>query len=96
MRLRLASIPRPTARPAQSPSRRRGQACGPAPVLLAVMALAGSVSVAFDRFNPDALRWSVAGGVLGPGRPTYLSYGHHQGSLGPPRLPVSIPVDSKN
>jgi hypothetical protein len=35
----------------------------PAPVLLAVMALVGSAAVACDRFNPDALRWRVAGGL---------------------------------
>jgi len=34
----------------------------PPPALLAVMALAGASAVACERFNPDALRWRVAGG----------------------------------
>lgn len=55
----------------------------PAPALLAVMALAGAAAVAFDRFNPDALRWRVAGGLalyalaaLG-----HLAYGSYLGAL---------------
>ena len=39
------------------------RAGSPAPMLLAVMTMAGSAAVAFDRFNPDGLRWRVAGGL---------------------------------
>lgn len=35
----------------------------PLPVLLTVMTVSGAVAVALDRFNPDALRWRVAGGL---------------------------------
>jgi hypothetical protein len=35
----------------------------PAPVILALMAVAGVLAVWLDRFNPDALRWRVAGGL---------------------------------
>ena len=35
----------------------------PAPLLLAVMACAGAATVYADRFNPEALRWRVAGGL---------------------------------
>lgn len=55
----------------------------PAPVLLAVMAVAGSVAVAFDRFNPDALRWRVAGGLAlyALASLAYLGYGSYLVSL---------------
>ena len=35
----------------------------PVPFLLAAMALAGIFAVRIDRFNPDALRWRVVGGL---------------------------------
>ncbi len=35
----------------------------PAPVLLAAMTVAGMLAVTLDRFNPDGLRWRVAGGL---------------------------------
>ena len=35
----------------------------PAPFLLMLMAAAGAVAVQLDRFNPDMLRWRVAGGL---------------------------------
>ena len=35
----------------------------PAPFLLTAMAVAGVVAVRIDRFNPDALRWRVVGGL---------------------------------
>lgn len=55
----------------------------PAPVLLAVMAVAGSGAVAFDRFNPDALRWRVAGGLAlyALASLAYLGYGSYLLSL---------------
>ncbi len=55
----------------------------PAPALLAVMALAGSAAVAFDRFNPDALRWRVAGGLAlyALASLAYLAYSSYLGAL---------------
>jgi len=55
----------------------------PAPVLLAVMALAGAAAVAFDRFNPDALRWRVAGGLAlyALASLAYLGYGSYLAAL---------------
>lgn len=38
-------------------------AAPPAPFLLMLMAAAGAVAVRLDRFNPDMLRWRVAGGL---------------------------------
>lgn len=38
-------------------------ASAPAPLLLAVMSVAGAATVYVDRFNPDSLRWRVAGGL---------------------------------
>ena len=35
----------------------------PTPFLLAGMAVAGTVAVRLDRFNPDALGWRVSGGI---------------------------------
>ncbi|MCE2467236.1 MAG: hypothetical protein J4G06_04365 [Caldilineaceae bacterium] len=58
-----------------------GLAPAPVPVLMAVMAVAGVLAVRLDRFNPEALRWRVAGGLtlyalasLG-----YLAYSHYLG-----------------
>ena len=58
-----------------------GLAPAPVPVLMAVMAVAGALAVRLDRFNPEALRWRVAGGLtlyalasLG-----YLAYSHYLG-----------------
>jgi hypothetical protein len=55
----------------------------PVPVLLAVMALAGAVAVACDRFNPDALRWRVAGGLAlyALASLAYLGYGSYLAAL---------------
>ena len=35
----------------------------PSPFLLAAMSLAGAAAVLLDRFNPDGLRWRIAGGL---------------------------------
>ncbi len=35
----------------------------PAPALLAMMAVVGVVAVYLDKFNPNALRWRIAGGL---------------------------------
>lgn len=40
-----------------------GIAAPPVPVLMAAMSLCGALAVKLDRFNPDALRWRVAGGL---------------------------------
>ena len=55
----------------------------PAPVLLAAMALAGAVAVAFDRFNPDALRWRIVGGLAlyAAASLAYLGYGGYLAGL---------------
>jgi hypothetical protein len=55
----------------------------PMPVLLAAMAIAGTVAVAFDRFNPDALRWRVAGGLAlyALAALAYLAYGRYLDAL---------------
>ncbi len=55
----------------------------PAPMLLAAMALAGAVAVAFDRFNPHALRWRVAGGIAlyALASLAYLGYGSYLAGL---------------
>jgi hypothetical protein len=55
----------------------------PAPVLLAVMAVAGAIAVACDRFNPDALRWRVAGGLAlyALASLAYLGYGRYLAAL---------------
>ena len=47
------------------------------------MALAGSAAVAFDRFNPDGLRWRVAGGLAlyAPAALAYLGYGSYLNTL---------------
>ena len=36
----------------------------PAPFLLAAMSLAGAGAVLLERFNPDALRWRITGGLV--------------------------------
>ncbi len=60
-----------------------GIAMPPVPVLIACMSICGAVAVKLDRFNPDALRWRVAGGLalyalasLG-----YLAYHQYLGVL---------------
>ncbi len=55
----------------------------PAPLLLAVMAGAGMLAVWADRFNPDGLRWRVAGGLaLYAGAAlAYLGYGAYLANL---------------
>ena len=35
----------------------------PVPILLAAMTVAGALAVRADRFNPDALRWRIVGGL---------------------------------
>ncbi len=60
-----------------------GVAMPPVPVLMACMSMCGAVAVKLDRFNPDALRWRVSGGLalyalasLG-----YLAYHQYLGML---------------
>ena len=60
-----------------------GIAMPPVPVLMACMSVCGAIAVQLDRFNPDALRWRVAGGLalyalasLG-----YLAYHQYLGTL---------------
>ncbi len=60
-----------------------GVAMPPVPALMACMSVCGVVAVQLDRFNPDALRWRVAGGLalyalasLG-----YLAYHQYLGTL---------------
>jgi hypothetical protein len=50
----------------------------PVPVLLTVMAGVGVLAVAYDRFNPDALRWRVVGGLtLYAAALAYLAYSYY-------------------
>jgi hypothetical protein len=55
----------------------------PAPALLAAMAVSGALAVTFDRFNPDGLRWRVAGGLAlyALAALAYLAYGLYLGAL---------------
>ena len=60
-----------------------GVAMPPVPVLMACMSVCGAVALKLDRFNPDALRWRVSGGLalyalasLG-----YLAYHQYLGML---------------
>jgi hypothetical protein len=49
----------------------------PAPAVLAAMSVAGLLAVTLDRFNPDGLRWRVAGGLAlyALAACAYLGYG---------------------
>jgi len=51
----------------------------PVPVLLTVMAGVGVLAVAYDRFNPDALRWRVVGGLTlyAAAALAYLAYSYY-------------------
>ncbi len=55
----------------------------PVPLLLAVMAVAGSLAVRADRFNPDALRWRIVGGLAlyAAAALAYLGYGGYLAGL---------------
>jgi len=55
----------------------------PVPLLLAAMAVAGALAVRADRFNPDALRWRVAGGLAlyAAAALAYLGYGSYLAGL---------------
>ena len=55
----------------------------PAPVLLAAMTVAGTLAVTLDRFNPDGLRWRVAGGLAlyALAAFAYLGYGAYLDGL---------------
>lgn len=55
----------------------------PAPALLAVMSVAGALAVMLDRFNPDGLRWRVAGGLAlyALAAFAYLGYGAYLDGL---------------
>lgn len=60
-----------------------GLAPAPVPALLAVMAAAGSLAVRADRFNPDALRWRIVGGLAlyAAAALAYLGYGGYLAGL---------------
>lgn len=60
-----------------------GVASAPVPVLMAVMALCGVLAVKLDRFNPDALRWRVAGGLVlyALASLAYLAYHQYLGAV---------------
>jgi hypothetical protein len=51
----------------------------PVPVLLTAMAMVGVLAVAYDRFNPDALRWRVVGGLTlyAAAALAYLAYSYY-------------------
>jgi hypothetical protein len=55
----------------------------PVPILLAVMSLAGAGAVASEHFNPDGLRWRVAGGMAlyAAAALAYLGYGRYLSGL---------------
>ena len=55
----------------------------PAPALLAAMTVAGALAVTLDRFNPDGLRWRVAGGLAlyALAASAYLGYGAYLDGL---------------
>jgi hypothetical protein len=55
----------------------------PAPALLAAMTVAGLLAVTLDRFNPDGLRWRVAGGLAlyALAACAYLGYGAYLDGL---------------
>jgi len=51
----------------------------PVPMLLAAMTVAGALAVRADRFNPDALRWRITGGLAlyAAAALAYLGYGSY-------------------
>jgi len=55
----------------------------PVPILLAAMAAAGALAVRADRFNPDALRWRIVGGLAlyAAAALAYLGYGSYLAGL---------------
>jgi len=55
----------------------------PVPILLAAMAVAGALVVRADRFNPDALRWRIVGGLAlyAAAALAYLGYGGYLAGL---------------
>ena len=55
----------------------------PAPLLLAVMSVAGAAAVYLDKFNPNALRWRVAGGLAlyALASLAYLAYSRYLAAL---------------
>ena len=55
----------------------------PVPLLLAAMTAAGALAVRADRFNPDALRWRIVGGLAlyAAAALAYLGYGGYLAGL---------------
>ena len=55
----------------------------PVPILLAAMAVSGTLAVHFDLFNPDALRWRIVGGLAlyAAASLAYLGYGGYLAGL---------------
>jgi len=55
----------------------------PVPILLAAMTVAGALAVRADRFNPDALRWRIVGGLAlyAAASLAYLGYGGYLAGL---------------
>jgi hypothetical protein len=55
----------------------------PVPILLAAMTVAGTLAVRADRFNPDALRWRITGGLAlyAAAALAYLAYGGYLNGL---------------
>ncbi len=55
----------------------------PVPILLAAMTVAGALAVRADRFNPDALRWRIVGGLAlyAAAALAYLGYGSYLAGL---------------
>ena len=60
-----------------------GVAATPVPVLMAVMSVCGVLAVHLERFNPEALRWRVAGGLALYGLASlgYLAYRQYLGTV---------------
>ncbi len=60
-----------------------GVAEPPVPVLMAVMSVSGVIAVTLERFNPEALRWRVAGGLAlyGLAGLGYVAYRQYLGSV---------------
>ncbi len=60
-----------------------GVAETPVPVLMTVMSVGGVLAVKLERFNPEALRWRVAGGLALYGLASlgYLAYRQYLGTV---------------
>ena len=60
-----------------------GVAETPVPVLMAVMSVGGFLALKLERFNPEALRWRVAGGLALYGLASlgYLAYRQYLGTV---------------